>query len=288
MIESKNRHQTAALNPIMLYTGLVLLFIIAFFPVIRGLVGTWIHSDDNSHGLLILPVSLYIIWQNRANWADLPVQPGRGGKSLVVLTILFYILSYKAGIATLSSLSLVLTIWAVVWALFGKAVFKAVLFPLALLLLMIPVPAQFFSMATIPLQLMVSKVSAVIVRLFDVPVLREGNVIHLPGRTLEVVQACSGLRSLMSLVTLCAIFGYLTLSSNVLRGILIVSSIPAAVLVNIFRVVMMILSIHYMDFDLTGGTPHTVFGVIVFLLALSIVAGFRGILSKWDKKQTDS
>jgi exosortase len=268
--------------------GLVLLFIIAFFPVIRSLVDTWIHSDDNSHGLLILPVSLYIIWQNRAGLANLPVEPGRAGKSLVALTILFYILSYKAGIATLSSLSLVLTIWAIVWALLGKAIFKTVLFPLALLLLMIPVPAQFFSMATIPLQLMVSKGSAVIVKMLDIPVLREGNVIHLPGRTLEVVQACSGLRSLMSLVTLCAIFGYMTLSSNILRGLLIGGSIPAAVLVNIFRVILMVLSFYYLEFDLTSGTPHTVFGVIVFLLALSIVAGFRGILSKWDKKQTEN
>jgi exosortase len=288
MIDSKNKRQTAALNPIMLYTGLVLLFIIAFFPVIRSLVDTWIHSDDNSHGLLILPVSLYIIWQNRENLANLQVEPGRAGKSLVALAILFYILSYKAGIATLSSLSLVLTIWAIVWVLLGKTIIKTVLFPLALLLLMIPVPAQFFSMATIPLQLMVSQASAVIVRLLDIPVLREGNVIHLPGRTLEVVQACSGLRSLMSLVTLCAIFGYMTLSSNILRGLLIVGSIPAAVLVNIFRVILMVLSFYYIEFDLTSGTPHTVFGVIVFLLALLIVAGFRGILSKWDKKQTEN
>ncbi|WP_054695776.1 exosortase/archaeosortase family protein [Desulfosarcina cetonica] len=263
----------------------MIVFVFAFLPVIKTLVETWIQSDDNSHGLLIVPISLYIIWQNRARLKCAAIEPGVGGRTMVTLAIVLYVFAFKAGIATVSSFSLVLAIWAIVWALFGKSVFKNLVFPLALLILMIPIPGQIYSMATIPLQLMVSKASAAMVGYLDVPVFREGNVIHLPGRTLEVVQACSGLRSLMSLITLCTIFGYMTLSSNFLRGILIVSSIPAAVLVNIFRVVLMIIAFYYLNLDLSEGSLHTTFGVVVFVLALVLVAMLRGILSKWDAKR---
>lgn len=284
-----NNHTNSVRSPNLIAAfGLVVVFIIAFFPVIRNLVEAWIQSDDHSHGLLIVPVSIYIIWRQRHALKEIEIRAGSGGWLFVTMSIALYIFGFFAGISTISSLSLVMTIWAVVWSLFGKDIFKAVLFPMFLMLLMIPVPAQFYSMATIPLQLMVSKASAFIVGLLGVPILREGNVLHMPERTLAVVQACSGLRSLMSLVTLCAIFGYLSLSSNVWRSLLIFSSVPAAIIVNIIRVVMMILAFWFMDLDLSKGVPHTIFGVVVFVLALLIVAMIKGIFSKWDIKSTDA
>jgi exosortase len=273
------------LNPIAV-VGLVVVFIFTFFPVIRNLVEKWIQSEDHSHGLLIIPVCCYSLWRNRDHLKNLDIGFGGAGGLLVTLSMLLYLFSYFAGISTISYLSLVVTIWAVVWSLLGKEIFKAVLFPMVLMLLMIPVPAQLYSMATIPLQFFVSKSSAIIVGLLDVPILREGNVLHMPERTLEVVQACSGLRSLMSLVTLCAIFGHFTLSSNLLRTLLIISSVPIAIIVNIIRVVMMILAFHFTDFDLSKGTLHTAFGIVVFLLALVFVAILNGIFSKWDIKRT--
>lgn len=288
MAEHNHTYKRPTAGLIACGVGLVFIFVVAFFPVIKDLVDTWLQSDDHSYGILILPVSIYISWQKRHDLKSVCLGSGWAGKSLVTISVIFYIVAYKASISTLSSLSMVFTIWAIVWALLGKSYFKIVFFPLALLLLMIPVPAQFYSMATIPLQLMVSKASASVIMLLNIPVLREGNVIHLPGRTLEVVQACSGLRSLMSLVTLSVIFGYLTLSSNILRGLLIAGSVPSAVLVNIIRVISMVLAFYYMDFDLTNGTPHIVFGVIVFLMALFIVAMVKGFLSKWDIMRKDN
>jgi exosortase len=119
--------------------------------------------------------------------------------------------------------------------------------------------------------------------LFGLPVYREGNVIHLPDRTLQVVQACSGLRSMISLLTLSAIFGYLTLKSNLLRTILFFSGIPAAILVNIIRVVLMVVAFYYFNYNLTTGTTHTIFGIIIFALALIFIAITKRVLSLWDK-----
>lgn len=271
-------------NPIFLIVLLVI-FVAAFSPVIKSLFKSWTESGDNSHGLLIIPLSLYIIWQNRAKLAKTEISPGPAGLILVAISILLYVFGFLAEISTVKSLSLVLSIWTIIWSLFGKKVFGVLSFPLIFLILMIPIPTQFYSMATIPLQLAVSKASTIIVSLFGIPILREGNVLHLPNRTLAVVQACSGLRSLMSIVTLCAIFGYWTLSSNILRGLLIVFSIPTAIIVNIIRVVIMILALFFLDFDITKGTSHTIFGILIFFLAIIIVAIMKGILSKWDTKE---
>jgi len=97
-----------------------------------------------------------------------------------------------------------------------------------------------------------------------------------------VVQACSGLRSMMTLLTLAAVFGYFTLRSNLSRSILLVFSVPAAIIVNIVRVLVMIAAFYYFDFDLTSGTAHTVFGVAIFVLALVLIALMKGVLAFWE------
>ena len=165
-----NHHSNSSQPPNRIaLLGLVVLFIATFFPVIRSLVETWIQSDDYSHGLLIVPVSLYIIYQKRDDLKKIDIVPGSGGVFWVAFAIMLYVFGYLAEISTLSSLSLVLTIWAIVWSLFGKEVVRIIFFPMLLLLLMIPVPAQFYSMATIPLQLLVSKTSAFIGGFLGVP-----------------------------------------------------------------------------------------------------------------------
>ena len=266
------------------YTILLGLFVLVFFPVIQQLIEAWNASDDNSHGFFIVPVSLFLIYQKKNEIKNLEIVSGAYDRLLLSASVLLFIFANMAHIATLKDFSLVTTIWAIVWSLFGKNVFKTLLFPLFLLLFLVPVPAQVFSMATIPLQLIVSKASTLIASLFNVPILRDGNVLHLPDRTLAVVQACSGLRSLVSLAYLCAVFSYLTLKSNPLRTVLFFSSIPVAIFVNVIRVVSIVLSIYFFDFDLAAGSMHTIFGLLIFIVALAVVASIRGILSRWDSK----
>ena len=152
------------------------------------------------------------------------------------------------------------------------------------LFLMITVPGQIYSAVTIPLQLFVTKTTVEMARLLSIPILREGNVIHLANTTLQVVNACSGLRSMISLFALCTIFGYFTLQTNIFKIILCASSIFAAIIVNIFRVLIMVLAHHYYSYDLAHGEIHTVFGIVVFTLALAIVYLTQLFLSFGEKR----
>jgi len=258
-------------------------FIIAYFPVWKNLVTAWYNNDQYSHGFFILPVCLYILWQKKEILTKVPLSPSRWGMALVIFSLLIYLFAHFAEIVTIASLSLVLFLAGVVIYFYGFLMFKELFFPLFLLLFMIPVPSQIFSSLTIPLQIFVSKSSVFIGSFLCIPIYREGNVIHLPEQTLQVVQACSGLRSLISLLTLSVVFGYLTLKSNILRSILFISGIPIAIIVNVVRVLLMALAFYYFNYDLTKGTIHTVFGMIIFVFALIIVAIGKGVLSIWDK-----
>ncbi|MFZ5568854.1 MAG: exosortase [Thermodesulfobacteriota bacterium] len=258
-------------------------FLFLYLPVWRNLISTWSSDDDYSHGFFIVPLVCFIAWRKRGTLQQTRIEPGSWGLGLIILSLVLYLLATTGEIITVASISLVLVSAGVIWYLFGKYVLRELAFCFLLLLFMIPIPSQIYSTLTVPLQLLVSQLSTMLARSMGVPIFREGNVIFLSDWTLQVVQACSGLRSIMSLLTLSAVFGYLTLRSNLLRLLLLLSSIPAAILVNIFRVSMMIFAYQYFSYDLTAGTTHTVFGLLIFFISLALIASFKGVLSIWEK-----
>jgi len=262
-------------------------FILVYFPVWKGLVFAWYHSDDYSHGFFIIPVVLYSLWKKRQELSKIPVQPSSLGFVLLLFSLGLYLLALYAEIKTVAALAMIFSIAGVVLFLYGSAIFREIIFILFFLPFMIPVPAQLYSAMTIPLQLIVSEVSVWFSMLIGLPIFREGNLIHLPERTLEVVQACSGLRSLMTLLTLSVIISYFTLRSNSLRVLLLLSGGVAAIIVNIIRILIMIFSFYYFDIDLTQGTFHTILGTIVFALAIALVLLVKGVLSFWDRPETE-
>ncbi len=273
------------INPTAIWLTVVLFafFVLAYFPVWKRLVLAWSSSDEYSHGFFIVPICIYILWRKKEILAEIPGRPSSWGLGLVIFSLLLYLLAHFAEIVTLASFPMVLLLAGIIIYLYGFLMLKQLLFPLFLLLFMIPIPAQIYSSLTIPLQLFVTKVSVLIGTLLGVPAYREGNVIHLPNRTMQVVQACSGLRSIISLLTLSAILGYFTLKSNFLRTVLFVSGVPAAIFVNIIRVLLLVTAFHYFSFDLTAGTVHTMFGMSIFVLALIFIIAIKGVLSTWDK-----
>lgn len=263
--------------------ALVSSFMVAYFPVWRDLVSTWYRSSDYSHGFLVIPIFFYLLWQKREKLLRVPVRSYNSGLLLLVLAMIVYVMASYAEIKTVAALTLILSMAGMVLYLYGYKMLREVSFPLFVLLFMIPVPAQIYSALTIPLQLFVSRVSVWFALLLGLPVFREGNVIHLPQRTLEVVQACSGLRSLMAILTLTVVVAYVTMQSNKLKIILMLSGIPAAIVVNIVRVVIIILAYSYFDFDLTRGSIHTIFSAGIFMSAVALIFMVKGVLSIWDK-----
>jgi len=287
MNQQKHNNATSSnFSALFLAALLFATFILVYFPVWKGLIRFWYNSDDYSHGFLIVPLCCYILWRKKEILAEIPKRPSSWGLAFVIFSLLLYLFANFAEIRTAASFSMVLLLAGVIIYFYGFLMFKELLFPLFLLLFMIPVPAQTYATLTIALQLFVSKCSVGLASLFGLPIYREGNVIHLPEQTLSVVRACSGLRSIMSLLTLSALFGYFTLKSNLLRTALFFSAIPAAILVNIIRILLIVFAFNYFNYDLTEGTTHTIFGMIIFILALIIIAITKAVLSIWDKSAT--
>jgi exosortase len=150
----------------------------------------------------------------------------------------------------------------------GWEVLRTILFPLLFLVLMVPLPAIVFSQITFPLQILASKLSAGLLPLLGVPVLREGNVINLPAMPLEVAEACSGIRSLLSLTTLAIMYGYLLEKRVAIRVLLALASVPIAVAANGLRIVGTGLLVQYWDPDKAEGFFHAFSGWLIFVVSL--------------------
>ena len=171
----------------------------------------------------------------------------------------------------LSRISLLLLIAGLVIFFSGWHLFRASLFPWAFLILMIPIPAIVFTQITFPLQILASKVAAVLLPMAGVPVLREGNIIYLPAMPLEIAEACSGIRSLLSLGALATIYGYFSETRVWVRIVLALASIPIAVAANSLRIVGTGLLVQYWDPDKAEGFFHTFSGWLIFVVSLAML-----------------
>jgi exosortase len=253
-----------------------------FSPVLKELWNVWSSSDEYSHGFFIIPISLYICWQKKEIFEKISARGSWFGLIGFVFALLLYIGSTYAGITTIVSVSMICCLVGLILFLCGWEILKELAFPLFFLVFMIPVPGQIYSSLTVPLQLIVSELSVSLASSFGLAILREGNVIHLPDQTLEVVQACSGIRSLMSLLTLSLLMGYFSLRKNIFRFALFVSAVPIAIIVNIVRVFIMIIASYYFQYDLAADSVHTIFGIIIFFFALVITFGLQKVMRIWD------
>jgi exosortase len=186
----------------------------------------------------------------------------------------------------LSRVSLLIVLAGLTVLFLGWTFFRAILFPWAFLVLMIPIPAIVFNQITFPLQLLASKVASTMLPWLGVPVLREGNVIMLPAMSLEVADACSGIRSLMSLATLAIIYGYLMERKTSVRVLLAIASLPIAVAANSLRVVGTGLLVQYWDPDKAQGFFHEFQGWLMFVASLVMLYLLhRGIRMIWPEKE---
>ena len=149
---------------------------------------------------------------------------------------------------------------------------------------MIPIPEIVFNQITFPLQILASKIAAVLLPLAGVPVFREGNIIRLPTMPLEVAEACSGIRSLLSLTTIAIIYGYFQETSNWRRMVLAVASIPIAILANSFRIFGTGLLVQYWSPEVAEGFFHSLSGMFIFLFSLALLVGFHRILCLPDRR----
>jgi exosortase len=232
------------------------------------LVSDWINIPDYSHGLLIPFFFLFLLWDQREALKATPLQPSWAGLTLIVPGLFLLLVGVFGADLFLARTSFLLLFAGLIWTLLGKAMLSAMKFPLFVLLLAIPLPALILNQITFPLQLLASRVASDLLPLAGVPVLREGNVIQLPALQLEVAEACSGIRSLMSLFTVAVIFGYFLERGTWRRTILALASIPIAVAANSIRIFGTGLCVQYWDPDKAMGFFHEFSGWLIFLVSL--------------------
>jgi exosortase len=228
----------------------------------------WWDDPNFSHGFFVPAFSLYVLWLERFRLISLRRKPSGWGLLIMVIALSTLILGVMGAELFLSRVSLLFLIAGLVVYFLGWNYFRETLFPWVFLILMIPIPALILNQITFPLQVLASKVSAVLLPLFGVPVLREGNVIILPAMALEVAEACSGIRSLLSLTTLAIIYGYLMETRLWFRIALALASVPIAVAANSLRIVGTGLLVQYWDPSKGEGFFHAFSGWLIFVVSL--------------------
>ncbi len=249
-------------------------FAVLYRNVAIQLVRNWATDENYSHGFLIVPLAAYLVWERRERLKALPWRPASiaglvvlGGSLLVLLAGLLGAELFLTRVAMIGTL-----VGCVLFAL-GWAHLRVLTFPLAVLLLMIPIPAILFNQIVFPLQLLASRVGEFSLSAAGIPVLREGNVIILANTTLEVAEACSGIRSLVSLLTIGIIYGYFTDSRTWVRTIVALSAIPVAIFANGLRVAGTGIAAHYYGSAAAQGFFHTFSGWFVFIAAMLMLFG---------------
>lgn len=257
---------------------IAILIVLLYAGIFARLFQDWLHDPNYSHGFLVPLFSAYLVWRNRHKLSRLPAKPTWWGFSGIVGALAVLVVGQLGAELFLSRSSFILLLAGLVLYFLGWRWLRALLFPLAFLFLMIPIPALLFDQISLPLQFSASHLASSLLTLSGVPVLREGNIIRLPAMTLEVAEACSGIRSLISLLALAIIYGYLLEPSLWRRVVLAAVAVPIAVIANAVRIMGTGLLVEYWSPEMGTGFFHAFSGWLVFILALFLLFGVHRIL----------
>ena len=253
-------------------------FLFLYHYVIMRLVRDWQVDDNYSHGFLIVPLAAYFAWERRAAIKQAGVRPSMFGLVVVVGSIAVLLAGLLGAELFLTRISLIGVLAGGVLFVLGWRALGVVAFPIGFLLLMIPIPTIIFNEIAFPLQLLASRVAEVALETMRIPVLREGNIIVLANATLEVAEACSGIRSLISLLTLGIVYGYFMDPRLGIRLALAASTVPIAVVANAARVAGTGIAAHHYGAEAALGFFHTFSGWLVFVFAFAILIAVAGAL----------
>lgn len=247
------------------------LAVVVFAPILYYMFLHWGQVADYSHGYLIPPLSAYFIWERRRRIARTPIEPSWWGVVPLALGALALTIG-RLGVELMSMrVAFVLTLIGLQLLLLGIPMSRVLAFPLFFLFMMVPLPQSLVNIIAFPLQLVAADLAVNVLHWFGMPVLREGNILHLPTRPLFVAEACSGLRSLMALGTLGVLFAYFFRKSWPERLLLVASTIPIAVLVNAFRVALTAVLTHVWGPQMADGAIHQTEGFFTFGMAFALL-----------------
>lgn len=258
--------------------GVFVCLLIAYYPVFVKLVHDWDVDPNYSHGFFIPLLSLYMVWTRREKLQGLQAAPSNWGLLVLVLGLLLLFVSWIGSEYFSQGFSLLLVLWGLLLFLGGCHYFKELFLPVIYLLFMIPLPAIIWNRLAFPLSLWASRISAQMMDVFGITVLREGNVLVLPNITLQVAEACSGLRSLTTLLALSAFLAFLSPLGLKGRWVLFLSAIPIALVCNIIRLTGTGVLARHFGAPVAQGFIHEFSGWLIFILGLFFLLGVGRVL----------
>jgi exosortase len=271
--ESLKHHRMQFLLALMILTGV-------YWSVLPDMVQQWYEDANYSHGFVVPLIAGYFAYERRKELAGVLAEPWWPGLLLVAAGLLQLVVGWLGSEFFTMRSSIVVTLCGMTLFLLGKRLFRLMLLPLAYLLFMVPLPYIIYDMIAFPLKLFVTRVSIASLKLMGVVVLREGNIIMLPFTTLEVADACSGIRSLISLLALSVAYAFFLKIGALRRGLLVLSAIPIAISANALRVIGTGLLAQYWGAKAAEGFFHEFAGLAVFVVAIALMIGLGSLLSK--------
>jgi exosortase len=251
--------------------SLVAAFGVLYSSVFVDLAGIWFGDDNYSHGPLLLPVIGYVIWARRRKLADQPLSPTRVGLAVLLASLALLLLGTAGVEFFLMRASAIGAIAGIILFLAGWGWLRLLSFPLFLTALLIPIPPVLWNNVTFPLQLIATQLGVVALQALSIPVLREGNLITLTHTTLEVTEACSGIRSLVSLFTLAVLYAHFSDGRPGRVAAMAVSSVPIAILANGFRIAGTGIAAQYFGAAAATGFTHSFSGWVVFITSVGLL-----------------
>lgn len=259
------------------------IFVLMYYTIVPYMVQQWYNDPNYSHGFIVPLIAGYFLYERRQELLASTSEPSSTGLLVVLFGALQLCIGYLSFELYTMRSSLIVILAGLILSFFGTRVFRIMLLPLCYLFFMVPLPYIVYDAIAFPLKQLVAKYSVEVLQLMGVVIIREGNVLILPETTLEVADACSGIRSLVSLIALAAAFAFVTQKGVLRRTVMIVAAIPIAILTNGLRVVGTGVLAQYWGAKAAEGFFHEFAGLAVFAVALVLLAGLGSLMNRGAK-----
>jgi exosortase len=246
------------------------LLVFCYFPVLSRLVAQWNDDGDMGHGFFVPIIAGYIAWQKRGELASRPAQPNWWGLAIVIWGAIQLWVATLGAELFLARTAFVFSVIGCVLLLGGTRYLKVLAFPLFLLFFMVPIPAVIYNRITLPLQFIASSAAEHAIDFLQIPIIRTGNILELANQKLNVVEACSGIRSLLTLSFISLVYGYFFEKRTWVRVALFFATIPIAIVANASRVTLTGVLANWRP-ELAEGAVHEAQGWVIFVVAFLIL-----------------